>query len=313
MTSSTAVGRPLIVGLGEALFDRIGGEAILGGAPVNFAVHAHQMLRGRGGRAVVASRIGCDELGERLLAELAGRGLDNAWIQRDEAAPTGVVEVTLDASGQPTYDISTGVAWDRFEFTRAWADLAKRAAAVCFGTLAQRTTESRQAIRQFLAACPQALRVCDLNLRQQYFDREVVEASLRAAGVLKLNEEELPVVCELLGAPHSGRSATVDAAVGWLMDAFGLDAVAYTRGAQGTVLYHRGARLDEEPKLSPPQPGADSVGAGDACCAALVAGMLIGLEPQQILRLANEAGAFVASQRGATPRLPDELTAAFPG
>lgn len=313
MTNASCSASPLIVGLGEALFDRIDGQAILGGAPVNFAVHAHQMLQRRGGSAVAASRIGDDALGTRLLDELAARGLDNSWIQRDESAPTGVVEVDVDATGHPTYTINTGAAWDRFEFTPEWAELAGRCSAVCFGTLAQRSTASREAIRRFLAKATQSMRVCDLNLRQHYFDDVTIHASLDAATVLKLNDLELPVVCELLQAPAGRSGAAIEDGIAWLIETYELDAVAYTRGERGTVLHYQGQRYDEPPRAASPQPGADSVGAGDACCAALVAGMLAALPPERILQLANEAGAFVASHRGATPRLPDELTAVFAG
>ncbi|RIK75839.1 MAG: carbohydrate kinase [Planctomycetota bacterium] len=311
MKDAPTPGTALVVGLGEALFDRIDGHFILGGAPVNFAVHAHQMLQPTGSEAVVASRIGVDPLGERLLDELSSRGLDNAWIQRDETAPTGVVEVDVDAAGHPSYTINTGAAWDRFEFTPDWAELASRCRAVCFGTLAQRSTASREAVRRFLAESPGAMRVCDINLRQQYFDRVTIHASLEASTVLKLNEEELAVVCELLEAPPSAAAGDVDDAIRWLIEAYELEALAFTRGERGVLLYYGGQRFDEPPTPATPQPGADSVGAGDACCAALVVGMLRGFPPERILRLANQAGALVASHRGATPRLPDELAAAF--
>ncbi|MCC6491829.1 MAG: carbohydrate kinase [Pirellulales bacterium] len=301
---------PLVVGIGEALYDLIDGRHLLGGAPVNFAVHAHQMLQPAGGCAVVASRVGCDDLGDQLLRELAQRQMDVAWIQRDGSAPTGLVTVSIDAAGHPTYTINPGAAWDCFEFTPAWAELARRCSAVCFGSLAQRSSASRDVIRSFLAACPQALRICDLNLRQHYFDCDVVRHSLAAATVLKLNEEELSVVCDLLEFSPSRRSS-IDDCIGELVDRFELSAVALSRGERGTVLYCSGAKFEEPPPRCAAHAEADSVGAGDACCAALAAGLLLRLSPDRILHLCNEAGAYVASCRGATPQLPPGLTAAL--
>jgi fructokinase len=300
-----------IVGLGEALFDRFSPErVVLGGAPVNLAVHAHQLLRTRG-QGVVASTVGNDELGDRLVSELAKRGMGIECVTVSESFPTGTVEVTVDERGAPTYEIRENVAWDHLAFTESWQRLAPECWAVCFGTLAQRSPESRDAIRQFLTNAPQALHVLDLNLRLFYYTAEIIHESLLTADVLKLNEEELAVVSKALeiGDPiiefekGANRPLTVDI----LIKRYELEAVAVTRGESGTVLFTRDGRFEAEVPRFPRDANADSVGAGDACCAAIIVGLLSQKPPAEIVDLANRVGAFVASQAGATPALPGEI------
>jgi fructokinase len=291
-----------IVGLGEALFDLLPGGKALGGAPLNVACHAQQLLAQRGGRGVVASRVGTDPLGDEVVRQLADRGMTADYVQRDVAHPTGTVHVELQ-DGQPTYEIVEGVAWDHFEWTAAWAELAGTCAAVCFGTLAQRSADSRQAVWQFLDAAPQAVRMLDVNLRQQYYDREVLEESCRRATLVKLNEEELPVVAELLGMPVG----TEDEEIAALRERFSLEAVVLTRGKQGTLLVLADDTVNAPRVSYPMSEHADAVGAGDACSAGILVGWVRQLPPEQIGALANRLGAYVASQPGATPQLPPEI------
>jgi fructokinase len=299
------------VGLGEALFDCFSQDrVVLGGAPVNLAVHAHQLLQ-RQGEGIVASSVGDDELGHRLLAELTQRGMCTKCVGMTANFPTGTVEVGVDGKGIPTYEIRENVAWDHLTFVESWQQLAPNCWAVCFGTLAQRSVESRQAIRQFIASSPQALHVLDLNLRQHFFTVDVIHESLQVADVLKLNEEELSTLSKLLeiGDPVSEfekgtrRPLTVD----MLFKRYELETIAVTRGEAGTVLFTPDGRFEAEVPRFPRQAHADSVGAGDACCAAIIVGSLLQKPPQEIVDLANRAGAFVASQAGATPRLPQEI------
>ncbi|MCA9235293.1 MAG: hypothetical protein KDA44_07465 [Planctomycetales bacterium] len=304
---ATKSSSPLVIGLGEALFDRFGDYAVLGGAPINFAVHAGQLLAERGGQGAAVSRVGDDELGRCLQAELQARRINLSGMQIDESAPTGVVEVTVDADGQPAYDIRTGAAWDRLEFDAALADLAARCDAVCFGTLAQRAPTSRAAIHAFLAAAPQALRMCDLNLRPPHYDDAVIEASLQAANAAKVNEEELELVANLVGGAIAAGSG--DDQVFALMEHFHLTAAVVTRGARGTAVYRGGECFSAEPPPLARNPDADAVGAGDACAAAAACGLLFDWPLERIVTLANAAGGFVASQRGATPQLPANLIA----
>jgi fructokinase len=300
-----------IVGLGKALFDVFpDGRQVLGGAPLNAAVHAHQlaaMLAG-GGRGIPASRIGGDDLGCRLIEELTARGIPTLGLQHDPDRPTGQVLVTLHA-GEPSYEIVADAAWDRLAFSADWRDLAAGCDAVCFGTLAQRSPAARAAIERFLECAPRAIRMFDVNLRQLYFSAELIRESCERATVVKLNEQELPRVHQLLGLGPDAPALDVRAAA--LRAHFSLDAVVLTRGAAGTALYTSGGETEGEPVHYPPHPEADSVGAGDACAAGILIGLLLGWSAERVVRLANAAGAYVAAQPGATPLLPSGIFAEF--
>jgi fructokinase len=295
---------PAVVGLGEGLFDCFDDREILGGAPINFVVHAHRLLSAVGGRGVVVSRVGIDALGDELYETLCQRGLDVSCIQRDGLRPTGTVRVTLDSGGHAEYDIVEGVAWDHLTPNDALDEVAGRCSAVCFGTLAQRSEVSRATIQRFVKKAPQALRVFDVNMRQRYFGAEVIEQSLRLANFVKLNEDELPRVCGLLGIADDGN---VERQAWALYEAFDLLGLALTRGAMGTLLFRDRETYSGDVPVFTVEAGADSVGAGDGCCAGLVCGTLLGWPPRRIVNLANAVGAFVAGRRGATPELPRSI------
>jgi fructokinase len=298
-----------IVGLGEALFDVFPDRRILGGAPLNVAVHAHQMLQRIGGQGIVASRIGDDRLGRELHGALAERHMSDQAVQIDGSRPTGQVFVTFQ-DGAHAFDIAKDSAWDALDYDGVLLRLAQHCSAVCFGTLAQRSEQSRSAIHRFLQHAQSAIRLFDVNLRQDYFDRDIVTQSCHASSSVKLNEEELPVVAKLLVL---GDSSTEDDQAMTLRERFELDFVALTRGERGTLLFNASGRMEGEPIRYPIACNADSVGAGDACAAGLLVGMLLGWPIEQTLRLANRAGAFVASVSGATPELPDEILSMIAG
>ena len=285
---------PLIVGLGEALYDLLPTGPALGGAPLNAAGQSHQL----GNRAVVASRIGGDALGQALLHDLTTRGMGTAFIQRDPDAPTGTVEVIL-RNGEPEYDIVRNVAWDRLAWDESLASLAKQCDAVCFGTLGQRFEPAHSTIRQF-AAASQSVRLFDLNLRQDFFSAELLEAGCRAASIVKMNETELATAVPLLGL---GQAEPIPA----LLKRFDLDLFVLTRGRDGTVLHTGNAVVTGQPAPFKPEPDADPVGAGDACSAAILHGAVRRWPLQKTADLANRLGAFVASRQGATPPLSVDL------
>jgi fructokinase len=293
-----------VVGLGEALFDCFPEGALLGGAPVNLAVQAQQLLRPLGGSAVVVSAVGQDELGERLRRELADREMSTQFVQETSEFPTGKVRVTVDEAGHPEFEIAEHVAWDHIRPTDSAKRLASRCAAICFGTLAQRSPESRSTIRQLLAAAPQAWRVCDLNLRQQFYSADVIAGSFQLANVMKLSAAELSLAAKLLDVNSSNDA---DQQARELCKKFELELLILTRGKEGTVLYGNGQRVEGEVPSFPRAPRADDVGAGDASCAAIVTGLLQAWPLERIVNLANRVGAYVASQPGATPRLPREI------
>jgi fructokinase len=291
-----------IVGLGECLWDVLPAGSQLGGAPLNVACHAHQLLQSRGGRGVVASRIGDDDLGREVLSQLSSRAMTTDFIERDHHHATSTVHVEL-KDGEPTYRFAPDIAWDHLEFSPAWAQLAASCNAVCYGTLAQRSPLSRRAIYQFLDAAPQAVRLFDVNLRQDFFDRESIFESCRRATIVKLNQDELPIVASELKLP----TGSPESQLGQLREMFKLDAVVLTRGTRGTLLVLTDEIIDPPPVTYTIAPDADPVGAGDACSAGILVGSVLGLSPSRTASLANRLGAFVAAQPGATPKLPLEI------
>lgn len=289
-----------VVGLGEVLWDLLPEGPQLGGAPANFAHHAHAL----GARATVVTRVGDDALGRQIVVRLQDAGLDVAAIQIDEQAPTGTVAVRLGPGGVPQFTIHEDVAWDRLLATPEALKAVRHADAVCFGSLAQRQATSRAAIQSLLfAARTDALRVCDINLRQSYYSREIVEESLRMANVLKLNDDELVVLAALLDLSGSTRDQLV-----WLANTYALSTVALTRGGAGSLLWHHGEWSDH-----PGQPVAvvDTVGAGDAFTAALVLGILHGWPQAKVHQHAEGLARYVCSSAGATPDLPLTLRTPF--
>jgi len=292
--------RPTVLAVGEVLWDLLPSGRQLGGAPANFAYHAHAL----GAEAHLVSRVGDDPLGREILERLRALGLSNDLVAVDPEAPTGTVSVELREGGQPRFTLHEGVAWDRLSITAAALAAAARAEAVCFGTLAQRSPASRESVRALVAATPPAaLRILDVNLRQAFYSAEVIEASLALASVLKVNDEELPVLAALLRLPAGTDEAIVEAA-----RRYGLRLVALTRGSRGSRLYAEGRYSDH---AGLPATVADTVGAGDAFTAALALGTLAGWDLDAVNEAANEVAAFVCSQKGATPPLPARLRDRF--
>ncbi len=290
-----------MIGLGEVLWDVFpDGKKLLGGAPANFAFHAHQL----GHEGVVISRVGEDELGQWILRELADHGLRTDAIQLDGTQPTGTVHVTVSGRGTPRFVITPSVAWDRLVATRNLIELIEEAAVVCFGTLAQRSEASRSAIELLLTRAT-GMKVFDINLRQDYWSRDVIESGLKHCQVVKLNENELKALRRLNLIPSA------DDTVAWcraLLDKYEVKILALTRGSRGAMLVSADECVDE--------PGikvnvVDSVGAGDAFTAGMADALLREAPLGTVAQVANRLGAYVASQPGATPTIPDEYRQAM--
>ncbi|MEM9789738.1 MAG: carbohydrate kinase [Planctomycetota bacterium] len=299
-----------VVGLGEALFDIFGTDQRVGGAPLNVAVHAHRLAAPHGGRGVCASRVGQDALGDRLLDTLRARDLDIATVQTDPDRPTGRVFVTTDAHGSPAYDIPPNQAWDVLQPDPDLDDLAQATSAVTFGSLAQRDPQARSTIRRFVEQARHAVRLFDVNLRLDFYDRQVLEWSCANASAVKLNDEELDTVLTTLRLDVPA-DAPVDDKARALIAEFKLDLLVFTRGKDGTRLYTATDTIDGQPATYPPAADADSVGAGDSVTAAILVGLCLRRPLQQIADAANKVGAYVASQPGGQPELTDDLVALF--
>ncbi|MBA3713199.1 MAG: carbohydrate kinase [Pyrinomonadaceae bacterium] len=294
---STVSEQRIVVGLGELLWDELPGGRRLGGAPANFALMATQL----GDRGIVASRVGADDSGGEARHLLSKRGLDTSYVQSDEAQPTGTVQVRLDVGGQPDYVITESVAWDYLEWTPQWEELASQADAVCFGTLAQRANVSLETIRRFLRTTrANCLRTFDVNLRQSFYSADILAESLDLATVVKLNHEELPRVAGMLGLGGRGENAWAHR----LIQVFDLEMVCVTRGANGSLLITP-TDLIESPGLKVNV--ADTIGAGDAFTAALVHCYLRQTPLEKIGEVANQLGAWVATQAGAMPVIDDQV------
>ena len=289
-----------IVGIGEVLWDLLPSSFELGGAPANFAYHAHAL----GASSRIVTRIGNDAFGQAILKRFEELQIADGTIQVDQAAPTGTVSVALSANGIPNYLIHENVAWDHLAVTEPALQAVRAADAVCFGSLAQRGEISRAAIQRLVAAAPAAaLRVFDINLRQNYFSRDVIEQSMRLANVLKLNDGELPVLAQLFGLAGSTRHQ-IEA----LAQVFSLRLVALTRGPAGSLLYRAGQWSDCP---SVPITIVDTIGAGDSFTAALVMGLLHKMPLDEINDLADEVARHVCSCAGATPPMPEWISARF--
>jgi len=291
--------RPVIVGLGELLWDVFPDGRRPGGAPANVAFHASQL----GCEGVVVSRVGQDPLGEEILAYLAQQGLSTRWIQRDQQHPTGTVTVQLNRNGHPQYIIHENVAWDYLEMEPGLEELMRKASAVCFGTLAQRSHSTRRTIQKALAATPkECLIVYDVNLRRPFVKRDWVEESLVGCHIVKLTMEELHELADLLAI---GLSDPVPFAR-VLQDHFGVETVCLTQGRQGCLL------IDPDGVLSVPGVPAkvvDPVGAGDAFTAALIYSRLRGWSREKGAAFATRCGALVVERPGAMPPLREEFAA----
>jgi fructokinase len=283
-----------IVGLGELLWDVFPNRKELGGAPANFAY----MVSLLGDEGVVASRVGRDRLGNAAARRLAKLGLSQEWLQLDTKSPTGTVKVQVFEDGQPKFQIAENVAWDNFEWTSQWQALAARTAAVCFGSLAQRSERSRKTIRLFLENLrPNAVKVFDVNLRQSFFSADILRDSAKIADIMKVNQDELPQVAQLLGYKANAK----EAAGPWLLQTCGLKLVCVTEGPSGSSLVAADG-VHRHPGF--PTQVADTVGAGDAFTAALIHHYLRGATLDAMNEAANRMGSWVASQVGATPK-PD--------
>ena len=299
-----------VIGVGEVLWDLLLTGPQLGGAPANFAYHAHAL----GARAQVITRVGKDDYGREIVRRFHDMGLRDTAAQVDEAAPTGIAKVELSGNGLAHFTIQENVAWDRIALTAKAVAAANAADAICFGSLAQRSEASRDTIQELVAATPgDALRVFDINLRQKFYSGEVIEQSLHLANVLKMNEDELPTLAamfNLTAGTRTGVSAPheIKHQIERLAQLFSLKVVAYTRGANGSLLYQKG-RWSDCP--SRPVKIVDTVGAGDSFTAAMVLGLLRKMDLDEINEIANEVARYVCTQPGATPVLPAEFGHSF--
>jgi len=284
-----------IVGLGEALWDVLPEGKKLGGAPANFAYHAAQF----GQETIAISALGEDALGDETIEALKEHNLN--YLMPRVPYPTGTVQVTLTGDGIPTYDIKENVAWDNIPFTNEILEIAKNARAVCFGSLAQRNIVSRENIHKFLDGTPDdCTKIFDINLRQQFYTKEVIKESLKRCNILKINDEELVLIGRMFGYP----GLDIEDKCWLILGKYNLDMLVLTCGTNGSYVFTPGQMsFQETPKVEV----ADTVGAGDSFTGSFVGSILNGKPVPEAHKTAVQVSAYVCTQNGAMPIIPDEL------
>lgn len=285
----------LVVGLGEVLWDMLPEGRKIGGAPVNFAYHAGQF----GIDTMAVSAIGNDKLGEDTIAEMNGKHLNHIF--PSVPYPTGSVQVSLDEKGVPAYDIKENVAWDNIPFTNEIESVARSCRAVCFGSLAQRNTVSRNTIRKFIESTPSGcIRIFDINLRQNFYTSNVIHDSLELCNILKINDEEIMLVSRMFNYD----SSNIENVCRTIMEDFSLEMVILTCGTKGSYIFTKGGvSFMPTPKVNV----ADTVGAGDSFTGSFCAAILRGLPVAEAHKKAVEVSAYVCTQNGAMPEIPESM------
>ena len=285
-----------IVGIGEVLWDHFEDKNnyVLGGAPFNFAYHVNQF----GLNSLVISAIGNDKLGQKLEADVKEKNVP--YMLEHLNLPTGVVNIK-EVDGKPRYDILTERAWDHIPNTEQLKEIAANTKAACFGSLAQRSETSRNSILAFLDAMPSdALRIFDINLRQNWYTEEIIKTSLQKANVLKINDDELLIIQRMFGYID----ITPENTCRLIMRDYQLDMLILTCGDKGSYIFTK----DEMSYLSTNDiEVVDTVGAGDSFTASFIASMLKGKTIHEAHRIAVNVSAFVCTQKGATPIIPSNL------
>ncbi len=288
-----------VVGLGEALWDVLPEGKKLGGAPANFAYHAGQFLGMD--NTIAISALGEDKLADETIDALKEHNLN--YLMPRVPYPTGTVQVTLTGDGIPTYDIKENVAWDNIPCTGEMLEIAQNARAVCFGSLAQRNVISRENIHKFLDATPDdCMKIFDINLRQQFYTKEVIQESLKRCNVLKINDEELVLIGRMFGYP----GLDIENKCWLILGKYNLDMLVLTCGTNGSYVFTPGQMsFQETPKVEV----ADTVGAGDSFTGSFVGSILNGKPVAEAHKTAVQVSAFVCTQNGAMPEVPDTLKA----
>ncbi len=289
--------KKLVVGLGEILWDILpDGNKNLGGAPANFAFHVSQF----GLDSLAVSAIGNDALAVETQNALNEKKLH--CIMQKVDYPTGQVLVTLDKEGVPSYNIKENVAWDNIQFTPEIEEIAHNCQAVCFGSLAQRSDVSRNTIKKFIEATPDdCMRIFDINLRQSFYTKEIIQQSMDMCNVLKINDEELVTIGRIFEYP--GLDAEHKC---WhLLEKYNLDTLILTCGVNGSYVFTKG----KSSFLSTPMVDVvDTVGAGDSFTGSFCAAHLKGMSVEDAHKLAVDVSAFVCTKNGAMPALPSSFT-----
>jgi fructokinase len=289
--NNLAITNKVVVGIGELLWDVFPSEKHIGGSPANFIYHINQL----GASGIIVSSIGKDSQGNEIYDNLKYLGISVEYIQQNNHLPTGISRVQIDSDSTPSYKIDENVAWDNIVQSDAINKLANECSAVYFGTLAQRSKISRDTINNFLQNTkPDTLKICDINFRKPFYNQEIVFKSLEICNILKLNIDELQILCDILKINESE-----DKTLEILTENYTLDLIALTKG-KGSRIFSKDCDSHMPPRKIEIE---DTVGAGDSFTAGMVIGLLKGLSLIEVHKLADQIATFVCTKQGATPKL----------
>lgn len=296
-----------IVGIGETLFDVVGSHSELGGAPLNFSVMVNQLLQPRGYATSVVSAVGDDLLGTTARRHLDNAAIDTTHLQTHPTLATGEARILEhpEEDAECSFEFLPNVAWDDLRWTATLQEFTKQVCCIVYGTLAQRSAQSRQTIYQFLSACPNAIRLFDVNLREPHYDAEIIIAGCNSATILKLNSHELAIVADAVNIHRQGN--ILDICIE-LLELFSLNAVVLTAADKGTTIVTAAQTFTGN---VPPIVVQSTVGAGDACTAGIVAGLTLNLDFPRVVALANQMGALVASTNKPNVVIPRGLMKSY--
>lgn len=286
--------KPIVIGIGELLWDMLPQGKQLGGAPCNYVYHSLKL----GCEAHIISSVGNDTLGLEAVRLVKDLGLDTSTIQITNKNGTGVVEVSLGDMGNVNYKIKENVAWDNIKWDSSMKEFAASADAICFGSLAQRNSVTQNTIFKFIEHSKiSCLKIFDINLRQQYYSKDIIIQSLKKTDVLKLNETELQILANMLN--YDMNSALDD-----LLNEYNIRLIAYTKGSSGSIIKTKNYISEmKAPKIMV----EDTIGAGDSFTATLITGMLMNIDINIVHNTASKLSAYVCTQKGATPQVPEQL------
>ncbi|MEG1723979.1 MAG: PfkB family carbohydrate kinase [Anaerovoracaceae bacterium] len=286
--------KPIVIGIGELLWDMLPQGKQLGGAPCNYVYHSLKL----GCEAHIISSVGNDTLGLEAVRLVKDLGLDTSTIQITNKNGTGVVEVSLGDMGNVNYKIKENVAWDNIKWDSSMKEFAASADAICFGSLAQRNSVTQNTIFKFIEHSKiSCLKIFDINLRQQYYSKDIIIQSLKKTDVLKLNETELQILANMLN--YDMNSALDD-----LLNEYNIRLIAYTKGSYGSIIKTKNYISEmKAPKIMV----EDTIGAGDSFTATLITGMLMNIDINIVHNTASKLSAYVCTQKGATPQVPEQL------
>jgi fructokinase len=282
-----------VFSFGEILWDLLPNARILGGAPFNFVYRVHSL----GNTGYMVSGVGDDELGKEAREAVVALGLDTTHLQTDKKHPTGTVNVFFDEQNNPDYHIVPGVAYDHVKLTDALLTTIRGADCLCFGSLAQRAEGSRETVRALIEEALGAVKLFDINMRKQCYNKEIVTYSLGQADILKLNEDEAKELGEMLGIASDGvaqfcREVVASQSLKYCVVTLGPGG-AFAVSDSGEQAYDPGYKVEL----------VDSLGSGDAFSAGFIDRLLNGASLKEACEYGNLLGAIVATQKGATQPL----------